>query len=252
MALAGVPLPADTTLEERRDVKAILKLLEDQRVEVLCLERIIINRELDYAGTLDFRLKFPGLRLPVIGDLKTGARLDLSYPGYRAQSAAYAHASHEVDDQGEIIDAPQVDRDVGFLVHCVPGSGEARFVGMNLLDGWRAFRLAHRVWTHGRGRPRALTLEDTFVTHASIQMDRDAARSVWVNRRIDVLRKLTTDPSHHGVRATKFLRAIWPQDVPLPSATSAWYGDDLHRVVAAVSVTETEYEAPFPPADPTL
>jgi hypothetical protein len=237
-------------LEERRDIKAVVQLFEQHHVEVLALERIIINKEMDYAGTLDYRLRFPQILLPVIGDLKTGSRLDLAYAGYRAQGAAYAHASHEVNDQGEVVDAPEVDRDIGFLVHLVPGSGEAKFVGMNLLDGWRAFRLGHRVWSHGRGHPRVLSFEEALVTHASITVDREFTRSMWLKRRIETLRTITEDPSEHGMKAIKYLVSVWPDGVPT-KADDGWTGDDLNRVAATVQVVETEYEAPFPASDPT-
>ena len=248
--LAGAPLPI-VSIEEERDARAVVALFEEHHVEVLDLERIVVNRELDYAGTADYRLRFPQFGEPVIGDLKTGSRLDLSYTGYRAQLAAYARASHEVSDDGDLIEAPTVNRDVGFLIHLVPGKGEARFVGANLIDGWRAFRLAHKVWTHGRGRPRTLDFDETLLAHAGIQLNRDVTRSEWVRARVDALRGLKDDPNHHGMRVTHYLASIWPDGVPLPSKCDGWFGDELEQVIAAVHVAENEYQAPFFGADPT-
>ena len=250
-AIAGAKLPDDVTLTERRDIKAVLALFKKHNAVVEDLERIVVNKELDYAGTLDYRLRLPEFDLPVIADLKTGNNIVLGYPSYRSQKAAYAHCAYEVSDDGHLVEAPPVDQNVGFIVHLVPGSAEATFIGSNLVEGWRLFRLAHRVWSQGRGRPRTLSYEETLVTQASIQIEREVLRSTWCQARIDVLRGIKDDPSEHGVRATKFLRSIWPEGIALPSETSAWYGDDLARVEAVVTVTETEYVAPYANPDPT-
>jgi hypothetical protein len=252
MAIAQVKLPGDTTLDERRDIKAVLNLLHDAHIEVVDLERIVVSKEYDYAGTCDYRLMVPGAGL-LIGDLKTGQRLDLSYAGYRAQLAAYAHAHHEVNDDGELVEvtAP-VDRDLGMIVHLVPGTAHAELVGVDLVAGWRAFRLAHRVWTHVRGRPRPMSFDEGMIHLMGRRAERYAARSSWVRARIDVLRKIKSDPSATGVSAPHYLASIWPPGVPLPSQAIGWAGDDLEQVLAAVTVTETAFEAPFPPKDPTL
>ena len=257
MALAGstdysdeVPPP---TLEERRDIKAILHLLKEHLIEVVDLERIIVNKEMDYAGTFDYRLAVPHFDLTLCGDLKTGSRMDLSYLGYRAQLAAYVHGSHEVTDDGEVTDLTPFDRDVGLIIHLVPGTAHAELVGVDLIAGWRSFKLAHRVWSHGRGRPRPITMEQTIALKETIVRERDAERSRWVRARIDVLRQIKKGPGDRvNISAIAYLRSIWPEGVPPPSDAIGWNGDALGRVEAAVRITETDFEAPFPPNDPAL
>lgn len=88
----------------------------------------VVNTTYNAAGTADrlFRATKPllapdGTEVPVgtllIGDLKTGKKLDFSKPGYAIQLAIYANGERYNVETDEFMETPEINKKWGLLVH---------------------------------------------------------------------------------------------------------------------------------------
>lgn len=240
------------TKDEMRDVDAILAALTEHHLTVIDIERIVMNRDLDYAGRYDYLFDAPDVEGDdPLGDLKTTSNLRLAFPGYRNQQACYAHATHMVDDAGDLVPIRPINKTVAFIIHIIPGTAECNVYGCDLRPGARAMRVAAAVREQRRGQPKPLSYTATLDVVAAAHSEVAALRSRWCLERIAAIKSHPIRrPDLGDVTARQFLVAVWPPGVPLPSKTDGWTGDDLSRVIAAIHVVENEFELPFAPRDP--
>ncbi|MEU8186046.1 hypothetical protein [Micromonospora carbonacea] len=137
-----VPAPWDA------DVAAYCKALADHQIEVnaALIERIIVVRQHHVAGTLDRIYSSPTWKLPRIGDLKTGKDLSHGWLEIAVQLALYANADamwNGLTDTYEPM--PNVDREVGVVIHLPVGVGHATVYEVNLTAGWDIARTCAEV-----------------------------------------------------------------------------------------------------------
>jgi hypothetical protein len=128
-----VPPPWDA------DIAAYQRALTEHHIDVdaALIERIIVVRQHHVAGTLDRIYSSPTWRLPRIGDLKTGKDLTYSWMEIAVQLALYANADamwNGLTDQYEPM--PQVDREVGVVIHLPVGKATATVYEVDLAAGW--------------------------------------------------------------------------------------------------------------------
>jgi hypothetical protein len=109
------------------------------------IERIVVNSTVDAAGTLD-RIVRVGGGLPMIGDLKTAKSLDFSAMEIAIQLATYANAEWMWDDAtGQLVPMPEVDKETALVFHLPVGQADCTIYAVDLVAGWEAAQLAHKV-----------------------------------------------------------------------------------------------------------
>ncbi|MEV4521446.1 hypothetical protein AB0J77_14555 [Micromonospora tulbaghiae] len=137
-----VPPPWDA------DIAAYRKALTDHAIDVDAdlIERIIVVRQHHVAGTLDRIYRSRHWRLPRIGDLKTGKDLSHGWMEIAVQLALYANADamwNGLTDSYEPM--PDVDREVGVVVHLPVGKATATIYEVDLTAGWEIAQVCAEV-----------------------------------------------------------------------------------------------------------
>jgi hypothetical protein len=228
--------------------------MHDEFIEVL-----LINDELEYAGTADRIVTLMDGRL-VIFDLKTGTDLSYSYGNIAVQLAMYANAEWMYNwKTGERQPMPDLDKTVGIICHLPAGDATVNFHEVNLVAGWDAAKqsFATREWRKRKDlfkpytfsdKPRTPTARKTKATEIHDAIDKIAdviespksltARAGWMKARIQAL----------TVPAQKMLVLSWPVGVPHFDQCTNEHFDALVRVIELV---EAEHSAPFFEPDPT-
>ena len=81
----------------------------------------------------------------ILGDLKTGAKLDFSLPGYCVQMALYADGVFYDVESNERRETPPLDKNWTILVHLPVGKAKCRMIWCSIDVGLRGALLAHDV-----------------------------------------------------------------------------------------------------------
>jgi hypothetical protein len=218
--------------------------MHDEFIEVL-----LINDELEYAGTADRIVTLMDGRL-VIFDLKTGTDLSYSYGNIAVQLAMYANAEWMYNwKTGERQAMPAIDKTVGIICHLPAGEATVAFHEVNLVAGWEAAKQSFttREWRKRKDlfkpytfsdKPRTVTPPKAVPTKVVETPKSLTARAGWMKARIQAL----------TVPAQKMLVLSWPQGVPHFDECTNEHFDALLRVIELV---EAEHSAPFFEPDPT-
>jgi hypothetical protein len=218
--------------------------MHDEFIEVL-----LINDELEYAGTADRIVTLMDGRL-VIFDLKTGTDLSYSYGNIAVQLAMYANADWMYNwKTGERTPMPDLDKTVGIICHLPAGDATVAFHEVNLVAGWEAAKQSFttREWRKRKDlfkpytfsdKPRTVTPPKAVPTKVVETPKSLTARAGWMKARIQAL----------TVPAQKMLVLSWPQGVPHFDQCTNEHFDALIRVIELV---EAEHSIPFFEVDPT-
>jgi hypothetical protein len=103
------------------------------------IERIVINAQVDSAGTFDRLAWVPARDRLVIADLKTQKTVDFGFLEPAIQFAEYAYADWIIDPASGLPGPmPEVDREVGLLLHLPVGKAELTIYEVDLVEGWAA------------------------------------------------------------------------------------------------------------------
>jgi hypothetical protein len=202
------------------------------------IEVLLINDDLEYAGTADRIVTLMDGRL-VIFDLKTGTDLSYSFGNIAVQLAMYANADWMYNwKTGERSPMPAIDKTVGIICHLPAGDATVAFHEVNLVAGWEA---AKQSFTTREWRKR----KDLFKPYKADQPTKVVetpksltARAGWMKARIQALTG----------EAQKMLILSWPQGVPHFDQCTNDHFDALIRVIELV---EAEHSIPFFEVDPT-
>ena len=120
------------------------------------IERIVVNSQVDGAGTLDRMVRRAdfGLR---IADLKTGSGIELAALGFGIQFAEYANADAMYDeDTGQLVPLPaELDKTAGIVIHLPVGKATCTLHDIDLVEGWDDALVAHSV-RQRRARAKSL------------------------------------------------------------------------------------------------
>ena len=224
----------------------------DMKMRKEWIEVLLINDELEYAGTADRIVQTRDGRL-VIFDLKTGTDLSYSYGSIAVQLALYAQAEWIYDWRtGERTPLPDIDKTSGIICHLPAGEGKCEFFNVDLEAGWEAAQMSMRTrdWrkrkdlftpykfsaekrTDVAQAPNKTASGDIAASPKAIE-----TRQEWLKRRISALDKQTQ---------AKLILA-WPQGVPRLQDCDNLQLDALIKTIEAV---EADASAPFFEADPT-
>jgi len=218
--------------------------MHDEFIEVL-----LINDDLEYAGTADRIVTLMDGRL-VIFDLKTGTDLSYSFGNIAVQLAMYANADWMYNwKTGERSPMPAIDKTVGIICHLPAGDATVAFHEVNLVAGWEAAKQSFttREWRKRKDlfkpytfsdKPRTVTPPKAVPTKVVETPKSLTARAGWMKARIQAL----------TVEAQKMLILSWPQGVPHFDQCTNEHFDALIRVIELV---EAEHSIPFFEVDPT-
>lgn len=135
------------TESELADLQAYLDACEVARIvrPAEYIERIVVNSQVDSAGTLDRLVRLPDGRL-VVADVKSQQSVDFGFMEICCQLAQYANADGMLTEDGELEPLPaDLDRSVGVVMHAPVGKRRCDLYEIDLEIGWEAAQIAHRV-----------------------------------------------------------------------------------------------------------
>jgi hypothetical protein len=251
------------------DVSSYLRCLRTYGLESALIECHMVNDDYRAAGTADriYRLTRP-LLTPhgdylepgtlVVGDLKTGQKLDFSLPGYAVQMALYATGVlYDIHAERRLV-TPDIDPNWTLLVHTPAGRSICRLLWCSIETGLYGAFIAHEVkqwrkrWKSGApGYDELPVPEPTCPDPTStVPEDREATPPgeimaemlAWCRERITAI-----GLNDH---ARRWLITSWPADLPKPSAITT--PDNVVRLLDLLDAIEAEFSLQFPGNDPRL
>lgn len=188
----------------------------------------------------------------LVGDLKTGKKLDYSLPGYCVQMALYADGELYDVVQDEFLPTPEINRDWGLLVHlpadgdfceiiwCDMGVGE---LGASLVQQVKEWR---RKWKSAEPYGAYAAIPPMSVEAVAAELDAElvvepAELVAFAQSRINRLRDIDG--------ATKKLSLWWPEGVPTPKQGLS-EPDHIEQVLSVLDKVEAELQLGWPEGDP--
>jgi hypothetical protein len=223
------------------DELAYVEAIAAAGLEPLYVEQVVLNEEAPepYAGTAD---RFYGEKATgrvLVGDIKTGQDPKWFHRSTTAQVAAYVRGTALWDPGGRArIAMPEgLDLTTGLLVHCPVGQARCELYSLDLVAGWRAFRLALEVrqWRRHKG---------PVPYEVVVPLDVRAERRAWLVRR--VLWLVADYPDVASAVAQS-----WPLDVATFRQSDAHSLDELDAITAVLDRCEAQARVPFGELDPT-
>lgn len=161
----GLPLPDDASEQDRADIEAYHAGTIDL-VDIHLMEQLVVNDELQVAGTPD-RVSYPKRTLTapdgelihpdqqIITDLKTG-RVDYGALKMAMQLSIYSRSDLYYPD-GTRMRMGRVNQQWGLIMHVAAGSGQLDLYWADLDLGWEAVQLAGLVRSMRSRSKRALS-----------------------------------------------------------------------------------------------
>jgi hypothetical protein len=134
---------------------AYARARDRHRLRFTDAEVFVVQDELKIGGTFDRRAIWPAHAEfcgcsadAVIFDLKTG-RVDYGQGKICQQLGVYAHSQRYSPETGERSPL-DVCQKYGLVMHLAQGTGEARLMTVDLVEGWRAVAVSASVREHRR------------------------------------------------------------------------------------------------------
>lgn len=240
---------------------------EMQRIGIVSemFEYTVVNVEYRSAGTCDrlYRLTRDlvtpkGTLLPagtlLIGDLKTGKKLDFSLPGYHVQMALYAQGQLYNVETDEFMPTPDINTDWGLLVH-MPADGDdagtCQILWCDLEVGNYGAYLVHEIrdwrkkWRSGAYAAPLVEVGGTGRLVAEV-MD---PPTTWLDDMIPFI-KSRMAVMRENADALKLLTLKWPIDCPPPNKIET--DEQVKSVLDLLDFIEAELGLPFPVGDPRV
>lgn len=262
------------------DIASYLIALDSAGLTSEFIECKLCNDEWRAAGTAD-RIYLAHREIPVaggppvlpgqmiLGDLKTGKRLDYSLPGYCIQLALYVDSVfYDVETNQRTPLPPELRTDIGLLVHMPAGTGSCTFHWADLQVGREGARIVRDV-RHWRKRsdflidftppvsdeaavlatPMEVVMLGSFVPHEP-EIPNEVEPSAWVEAMSEFAQsRINTIGSSNEARALLLKR--WPPNTPTlrqGGITPA----QLSAVLDLLDAIEAAFSLPFPPGDPRV
>lgn len=224
------------------------------------IECQMVNDEYRAAGTCDrlYVLDRPlitpeGDVLPVgtmvVGDLKTGKKLDFSAPGYSVQLAIYAGSQLYDVESDEYLSTPEINQRWGILVHMPSDRAECQMLWIDLEVGrWGAYltqqvRLWRKNWRSGEFSLGDILSPD--LAEMGEVVDIETADAEWVAEMIPYIEERLAQIKEHP-DARKRLTILWPEHLHPKKLRGGELGVgeyvEAHRLIARI---EAEFELGF-------
>lgn len=195
----------------------------------------MVNTEWRAAGTcdrlyvLDRPLVTPeGEILPVgtmvVGDLKTGKKLDFSAPGYSVQMAIYAGGQLYDVARDEFLSTPEINQRWGILVHLPSDRPECEMLWVDLEIGrWGAYltqqtREWRKNWRKGEFALGPITVVEGMSVEDAVEalegelLDMEQADAEWLQANAAWCKSRLDQIAQHE-EARKRLKILWPGEL---------------------------------------
>jgi hypothetical protein len=245
------------------DVVAILGAIDAGGFDVVACERIVVNDAAKIAGTADLFLRRRSDGVHLIGDLKTGSSVAYGALGWACQLAIYATADAyytqgAADDGSEDVrePLPELSHDEAVIIHCEPGTADAKLYALDLTVGREALALALAVREIRKAKP----LSPLELTPGGDSADAEPApggdsadaifvgpqpadpeRVAWVVERIEAIK---------AAGGVDRLAAAWPEGIATLKVNPTPTDTELLCIEDAVGTAETALGIPFGDAAP--
>jgi hypothetical protein len=256
------------------DLAAYSVAMEAAGLKSAFIEVPMCNDDLRAAGTADRifetvrELLAPdGSRIPpgtlLMGDIKTGSKLDYSLPGYFIQLAIYADGVMYDVDHDVRLATPDIHRRWGLLVHLPAGTATCKLVWVDLDVGRHGAQLVRSVreWRKRDWTEMAFTMPDDDIVNL---LEKSLGATIEVDRRLDsdvddpaidwngdmtefALSRIATIGAHSEARA--MLMRLWPEHVP-PIRKQQPDDRQLKEILDVLDKVETAFSLPWPEGDP--
>jgi len=247
-----------------QDLDAYMTCLLDYGLRSEMIEVPLVNDEFRAAGTADriFVLTKPlvtpdGTTLEpgtlVLGDIKTGKKMDFSLPGYAIQMALYAQGTLYDVVTNRRLPTPKINSDWTILIHLPVGQAKCELLWLSIEIGNYGAWLAHEIkewrkkWKNGTydGVPIAAPLIDV---EAAVTEAFDATPEIPVEIVGQMVAYCQARISQAGAHeaARKWLTLKWPAGVPTPKQGLA-VPSDIVKVLDLLDKIEAEFSLPFMP-----
>jgi hypothetical protein len=118
------------------------------------IERIVVNTQVETAGTFDRLVRLPDGRL-VVADIKSQKDFAFGYLDVAAQLGQYVWSDAMWDDETKSWEPlpAELDKATGLVMHVPVGKATCELIEIDLVQGWEAAQLAHQVRdTRQRGK----------------------------------------------------------------------------------------------------
>lgn len=251
------------------DLAAYLNMIDAAGLESVAMELTLVNDAFRAAGTADrlFRcrrglLAPEGITLPpgtyLMGDIKTGKRMDYSLPGYAIQLALYTHAMQYDVITNERSPLPNdLHMRWGVLIHLPAGQARCELTWVDLDIGLQGAQLVKQVraWRNRKdfNQPFCLPDSDLHAVLATVEVDdeiptveppTDAEEWLkvmvpYAQRRIDAIGNV---PEARGLLLRK-----WPESIP-PLRVGGHNPSQLTLILDLLDAIEAAFSLPFPAA----
>ena len=189
----------------------------------------------------------------ILGDLKTGAKLDFSMPNYAVQLALYA--SGKLYDIGteRRLPTPPIDQNWGLLVHMPVGSGRCSVLWCDLELGifgaWLAKEVKEwrRKWKNGEHDCPPVP-EPVFDPVPVLEAELGAIAELTLDEMSAFCQaRIAQIGQHPKAKETLILR--WPEGLPTPKKGVRDFSD-IATIIKLLDTIEAQYSLPFIGPDP--
>ncbi len=223
------------------DLAAYRAELDARHVEVLAdhIENVVVQPTLRLAGRYDRIVRIKDM-LYVL-DLKTGKDLSYSWGSIAIQLALYASSATIYDDKRCVHrPMPDVDQEIGLILHLPAGSGTAQLFSVDLASGHRGIELVQVLKSF---RKDANRFAGPYVELPRSKLAPEGVRN-YVATRVEAI---------IGAGKGTDLAERWPQTVPTLKARHDHDETELDMILSACNTVETLFQMPFPDIeDPRL
>lgn len=219
----------------RSDLLAYKQTLDAAGITIIEIEKYVVLPDLKVAGRFDRLVSFGSK--PMIADLKTGS-LDFGVGEMAAQLATYSRGKTIYDPKTETHQPmPEVDQDVGIIIHLPVGKGVCTLYFIDLQAGWEA--VGHAAWV--RQWRKRKDLADPW--RPGTRFDALIERRTGIVTRLETLK--ATNPA-----ALAELGRNWPAAIPTLKQSQEHTAEQLNAIDEILTRIEDRYQAPFGPTDP--
>jgi hypothetical protein len=258
--------------EYRADLEAYVEERDRLGLVSELTEYRAVNTDYRAAGTCDrlYRLTkdlpMPdGETLPagtlVIGDLKTGKKLDFSLPGYTVQMALYAQGDLYDVNSDEFLPTPEINQKWGLLVHLPVGRAACEMLWVDLEVGnWGAWlvqqvREWRKKWRKGDQNHTSWLAASPIMPVEEIAESLEAeiitsTSDEWLDMMSPFAQQRIKAIGAHP-KARTVLMQKWPAHIPTIKQGIA---DPTHmtQVLDLLDKIESDFSLPFPGGDPRV
>jgi hypothetical protein len=260
--------------EHAEDLAEYMKLLDTYGLVSEMTEVPLVNDDYRAAGTADriFRLTWPlvapnGDRLEpgtlIVGDLKTGAKLDFNVPGFCVQTALYATGVLYDVIAERRLPTPPINKQWTLLIHLPVGRHRAELywcsVEVGLYGAWLAFEVKkwQARWKKGEYDIKLVEAPDTSLPETTIQKLATEGIEATVVASDEIMpemieycrQRMATIATHDGAKA--WVIRNWPEGLPSPKK-GGHTPQQMVTLLDLLDEAEKKFSIPWTAQDPRV